>query len=127
MHILPERLEVRNAGIGQVLLDPAGPLFGGLLGLVLLLAQSFFSLGCLLFAIAILRAGTTASFAGLLLLGGIPLAFQPSVPQLLGTKSKEAYLANARRPETHDRYLQLMRFAVAEPEWHDGEIAFTMT
>ncbi len=31
-------------------------------------------------------------------------------------ESKEAYLANARRPETHARYLQLMEFAAAEPE-----------
>ncbi len=42
-------------------------------------------------------------------------------------ESKEAYLANASRQETHNRYLQLMQFAAAEPEWHDGEIVFAMT
>ncbi len=41
-------------------------------------------------------------------------------------EGKEAYRTNAIRPETHARYLQLMEFAAAEPEWHDGEIVFIM-
>lgn len=41
-------------------------------------------------------------------------------------ESKEAYLANSIRPATHERYRQLMEFAAAEPEWHDGEIVFSM-
>lgn len=42
-------------------------------------------------------------------------------------ESKEAYYANSVRPETHARYVQLMEFAAAEPEWHDGEIVFIIT
>ena len=42
-------------------------------------------------------------------------------------ESKEAYRANATRPQTHARYVQLMEFAAAEPEWHDGEIVFAIT
>jgi heme-degrading monooxygenase HmoA len=42
-------------------------------------------------------------------------------------ESKEAYYANSIRPETHARYVQLMEFAAAEPEWHDGEIVFIIT
>ena len=42
-------------------------------------------------------------------------------------ESKEAYRANSIRPETHARYVQLMEFAAAEPEWHDGEIVYALT
>jgi hypothetical protein len=41
--------------------------------------------------------------------------------------SKEAYFANADSPEQHQRYLEMMQFLAAEPEWHDGEIIFYQT
>ncbi len=76
---------IASSAAGQALLDPAGPLFGGTLNVVLVLVSSIFSLGCLLFCIAILRSGTAARFASLLLLAGILLAFWPPLPQLVGT------------------------------------------
>jgi len=54
---------IASSAAGQALLDPAGPLFGGTLKVVLVLVSSIFSLGCLLFCIAILRSGTAARFA----------------------------------------------------------------
>ena len=76
---------IASSAAGQALLDPTGPLFGGTLNVVLVLGSSIFSLGCLLFCIAILRSGTAARFASLLLLAGILLAFWPPLPQLVGT------------------------------------------
>jgi quinol monooxygenase YgiN len=38
---------------------------------------------------------------------------------------KTAYIANAQRPEQHAIYLQMRRCLVSDPEWHDGEIAYT--
>jgi hypothetical protein len=69
---------------GQALLDPAGPLFGGPLNVFLLLTGGIFSLGCLLFCVAILRSGIYGRWVGLLLLGGILLAFWPPLPDLVG-------------------------------------------
>ncbi len=40
-------------------------------------------------------------------------------------ESKEAYFANANDPAQHQRFLQMMQFLEAEPEWHDGEIIFS--
>jgi len=37
-------------------------------------------------------------------------------------ESKEAYQANADRPETNADFEKMMQFLVAEPEWHDGEV-----
>lgn len=37
-------------------------------------------------------------------------------------ESKEAYRANAKSPEQHQRYLEMMKYLEAEPEWHDGEV-----
>ena len=37
-------------------------------------------------------------------------------------ESKEAYRANADRPETTAEFEKMMQFLVAEPEWHDGEV-----
>ena len=74
-----------SSAAGQALLDPAGPLLGGALNVVLLVTGSIFSLGCLLFCITILRSGTAMRWTGLLLLGGILLAFWPPLPQLVGT------------------------------------------
>jgi len=41
-------------------------------------------------------------------------------------ESKEAYHANANRPETHADYLKWSAFLTAEPEWHDGEVIQAM-
>ncbi|HEX6477589.1 MAG TPA: hypothetical protein VF043_02000 [Ktedonobacteraceae bacterium] len=73
-----------SSAAGQTLLDPAGPLFGGPLNVVLLLTSGIFSLGCLLFCVAILRSEITLHWMGLLLLGGILLAFWPPLPDLVG-------------------------------------------
>jgi hypothetical protein len=69
---------------GQTLLDPAGPLFGGPLNVFLLLTGVVFSLGCLLFCAALLRSEIPGRWIGLLLLGGILLAFWPPLPDLIG-------------------------------------------
>jgi hypothetical protein len=73
-----------SSASGQALLDPAGPLFGGPLNVFLLLTSGIFSLGCLLFCIAILRSDISGRWVGLLLLGGILLAFWPPLPDLVG-------------------------------------------
>lgn len=40
--------------------------------------------------------------------------------------SKEAYLANAQSPEQDARYRQMLPLLASEPEWHDGEIIYTL-
>ena len=42
-------------------------------------------------------------------------------------ESKEAYVANANRPETDARYQHMRAYLDGEPEWHDGEIVFALT
>ena len=42
-------------------------------------------------------------------------------------ESKEAYVANANRPETDARYQHMHAYLDSEPEWHDGEIVFALT
>jgi hypothetical protein len=70
----------------QPLLDEAGPLFGGPLGLVFLAAGITFALGTLLTGFTTLRAAVLPRWAGLLLLiGGPLLAFTPPLPHLVGT------------------------------------------
>jgi quinol monooxygenase YgiN len=39
-------------------------------------------------------------------------------------ESKEAYFANAERPETHANYEKMMEWFTAEPEWHDGAVVY---
>ena len=73
-----------SSASGQTLLDPAGPLFSGPLNVFLLLTGGMFSLGCLLFCIAILRSDIFGRWIGPLLLGGILLAFWPPLPDLVG-------------------------------------------
>jgi quinol monooxygenase YgiN len=41
-------------------------------------------------------------------------------------KSREAYFANADSPEQHERYLQMRQWLAADPEWHDGEIIYSL-
>ncbi len=70
---------------GEALLDPAGPLFGGELGLIFLLGQITFALGFILTGVVTSRAGVLPRWPGLLLLIGAPLAaFWPPLPQLVG-------------------------------------------
>jgi hypothetical protein len=59
--------------------------------------------------------------------GGILLIFQAdSDPHelwlVMAVESREAYRANAESPAQHSRFLEMMEFLVAEPEWHDGEV-----
>jgi hypothetical protein len=70
---------------GQALLDPAGPLFGGALGLVFLVMGVTFALGSILLGFATARAAVLPRWAGALILaGGPPLAFTPPLPPLVG-------------------------------------------
>ena len=39
---------------------------------------------------------------------------------------RESYVRNARSPEQHQRYLRYRELLEADPEWHDGEIAFSI-
>jgi hypothetical protein len=38
--------------------------------------------------------------------------------------SREAYRANAESAEQHERYLAMMEWLAAPPEWHDGDVVF---
>ena len=42
-------------------------------------------------------------------------------------EDKEAYIANAHRPETHAQFLEMREYLVDEPTWHDGEIVSAVT
>ncbi|MBK9712034.1 MAG: hypothetical protein IPO81_12040 [Kouleothrix sp.] len=69
----------------QALLDPAGPLFGGALGIFFLLMGATFSLGTIVLGIATARAGVLPRWAGaLILLGGPLLGFTPPLPTIAG-------------------------------------------
>jgi hypothetical protein len=70
---------------GAALLSDTGPLFGGALGLYFMLMALVFALGCLIGAIAIVRSGALPRLAGVLLVGGALLAFNPPLPHLAGT------------------------------------------
>ncbi len=39
-------------------------------------------------------------------------------------ESKEAYHANAQRPETHQEFEKMMQYVDGEIHWNDGEIVF---
>jgi heme-degrading monooxygenase HmoA len=39
-------------------------------------------------------------------------------------ESREAYVANADRPEQHQRFLKLRELLETDPEWHDGEVIY---
>jgi hypothetical protein len=70
---------------GQALLDPAGPLFGGGLGLIFLLMGVTFSLGAILLGLATARAGVLPRWSGVLIaIGGPLLAFTPPLPTQAG-------------------------------------------
>jgi hypothetical protein len=67
----------------QPLLDEAGPLFGGPLGLIFISAGLTFALGAILLGLAIMQTAVLPRWAGLLLLVGGPLlAFTPPLPHL---------------------------------------------
>ena len=70
---------------GQALLDPAGPLFGGALGLVFQMMAATFGLGSILLGFATARAGVLPRWAGaLILVGGPLLGFTPPLPTSAG-------------------------------------------
>lgn len=66
------------------LLDEAGLLFGGPLGLVFMISGLIFSLGAILTGLTIMRTSVMPRWAGLFLLGGPLLAFTPPLPHLAG-------------------------------------------
>ena len=67
------------------LLDPSGPLLGGPLGIVFLLAGATFALGAILLGIATVRAGVLPRLSALPFMVGAPLlAFWPPLPYLVG-------------------------------------------
>jgi hypothetical protein len=66
-----------NAG---ALLDPAGPLFGGPLGLFLLVVALALALGLILSGVAILRSGNLPKWSGILLIIASPVALVPPLP-----------------------------------------------
>jgi heme-degrading monooxygenase HmoA len=45
---------------------------------------------------------------------------------VVGFESKEAYLANAKSPEQNERYMKYRSLFAGDPEWHDGEIVFSV-
>jgi hypothetical protein len=58
---------------------------------------------------------------------GAMLVFQmddnPHVLYLVvAAESRESYRAVADRPEMHARFMDMMQYLEAEPEWHDGEV-----
>ncbi len=41
-------------------------------------------------------------------------------------EDRESYRRNAESPEQHQQYLRYRELLEQEPEWHDGEIAFSL-
>jgi len=41
-------------------------------------------------------------------------------------ESREAYRANAESAEQDKRYRQMLSLLESEPEWHDGEVIYTL-
>ena len=39
-------------------------------------------------------------------------------------EDREAYLANAERPEQHQRFLKMRELLEDDPQWHDGEVVY---
>jgi hypothetical protein len=64
----------------RAFLDPAGPLFGGPLGLVLLVVGLAFTVGAIVFGIAILRSGAFPRWTGPLLIVAAPVSLVPPLP-----------------------------------------------
>lgn len=45
---------------------------------------------------------------------------------VVGFESEEAYRLNAESPEQHARYETYRALLESDPEWHDGEIVFSI-
>lgn len=45
---------------------------------------------------------------------------------VVGFESKAAYTKNAESPAQHSRYEAYQALLEGDPEWHDGEIAFSV-
>lgn len=41
-------------------------------------------------------------------------------------ESKEAYVANADNPAQHERFMKMRELLAADPEWHDGEVIYSV-
>ena len=41
-------------------------------------------------------------------------------------EDEETYRANAERPEQHAKFEQIAQWFAADPEWHDGEIVYSL-
>ncbi len=41
-------------------------------------------------------------------------------------ESREAYIKNANSPEQHERFMKVFALLEGEPEWHDGEIIYSV-
>jgi hypothetical protein len=41
---------------------------------------------------------------------------------VIAAENRAAFRATSESPEMHDRFLRMMEFLAAEPEWNDGEI-----
>jgi quinol monooxygenase YgiN len=37
-------------------------------------------------------------------------------------EDRDSYFANAKRPETHQEFLEMRELLVEDPQWNDGEI-----
>lgn len=46
---------------------------------------------------------------------------------VIGFESREAYRANAESPDQHARYEEYRALLESDPEWHDGEVVFSLT
>lgn len=46
---------------------------------------------------------------------------------VIAFESREAYRRNAESPEQHARYETYRALLERDPEWHDGEIVFSMS
>lgn len=41
-------------------------------------------------------------------------------------EDEDAYRANAERPEQHTKFERIAQWFAADPEWHDGEIVYSL-
>ena len=50
----------------------------------------------------------------------VPELLKKTFPLFVIFESKEAYVANANRPEQHESFLKMMEHLASEPTWNDG-------
>ena len=64
----------------QALLDPAGPLLGGALGMFFLIICVLFTMGAIILGVAVLRSESLPKWIGVLFIVGSPVALVPPLP-----------------------------------------------